>query len=341
MAYKFLDSVGLSHVFEKIKVLLSDKANNDHTHSYAGSASVGGAANSAVKLQTARKINGVNFDGTENINIDTGVTSVNGTTGAVTLKDYVTGLSVNGKTITYTKKDGTSGTITTQDTTYSAATNSSAGLMSADEHKKLSGIAAGANAYTLPTASSTLGGVKTTSTVTSTDGLTACPIIGGVPYYKDTKNTYNLGSFSVTATAAELNVLDGITATTAELNYCDGVTSNIQTQLNGKLSTSGTAAKATADASGNTITSTYETKANAITGLSVSGKTITYTKGNGTTGTITTQDTNTTYTAMTASEATTGTATTARTITAKVLNDKINEKLAVAATTAEMDAVLT
>ena len=71
----------------------------------------------------------------------------------------------------------------------------------------------------------------------------------------------------------------------------------------GKLSTSGTAAKATADASGNTITSTYETKANAITGLSVSGKTITYTKGNGTTGTITTQDTNTTYSAATTSAA--------------------------------------
>ena len=159
------------------------------------------------------------------------------------------------------------------------------------------------SAYTLPTASSTLGGVKTTSTVTSTSGLTACPIISGVPYYKDTNNTYTLSSFSVTATAAELNVLDGITATTAELNYCDGVTSNIQTQLNGKLSTSGTAAKATADASGNTITSTYETKANAITGLSVSGNTITYTKGNGTTGTITTQDTNTTYSNMTAATA--------------------------------------
>ncbi len=37
--------------------------------------------------------------------------------------------------------------------------------------------------YTLPTASSTLGGVKTTSTVTSTSGLTATPIIDGVPYY--------------------------------------------------------------------------------------------------------------------------------------------------------------
>jgi len=38
----------------------------------------------------------------------------------------------------------------------------------------------------------------------------------------------------VTATAAEVNVLDGITASTTELNYTDGVTSNIQTQLNAK-----------------------------------------------------------------------------------------------------------
>ena len=36
----------------------------------------------------------------------------------------------------------------------------------------------------------------------------------------------------VTSTAAELNILDGVTATAAELNYSDGVTSNIQTQLN-------------------------------------------------------------------------------------------------------------
>lgn len=46
--------------------------------------------------------------------------------------------------------------------------------------------------YTLPTASSTLGGVKTTSTVSTTTGLTACPIIDGVVYYKDTNNTYTL-----------------------------------------------------------------------------------------------------------------------------------------------------
>ena len=38
----------------------------------------------------------------------------------------------------------------------------------------------------------------------------------------------------VTATTAEINKLDGLTATTTELNYTDGVTSNIQTQLNTK-----------------------------------------------------------------------------------------------------------
>ena len=43
-----------------------------------------------------------------------------------------------------------------------------------------------------------------------------------------------LASLGVTATAAELNILDGVTATTAELNYVDGVTSAIQTQLNAK-----------------------------------------------------------------------------------------------------------
>ena len=39
----------------------------------------------------------------------------------------------------------------------------------------------------------------------------------------------------VTATTAELNILDGVTATTAELNYVDGVTSNVQTQLNARV----------------------------------------------------------------------------------------------------------
>lgn len=137
---------------------------------------------------------------------------------------------VGGGSTTVTSDASGNITISSTDTntTYSAATQSAQGLMSAADKKKLDGIATGANAYSLPTASSsTLGGVKTTSTVTSTSGLTACPIISGVPYYKDTNTTYSLSSF-------------GITATAAELNYCDGVTSNIQTQLNGKAASSHT-----------------------------------------------------------------------------------------------------
>ena len=42
-------------------------ATSGHTHNYAGSSSAGGAANSAVKLSSARTINGTNFDGSANI----------------------------------------------------------------------------------------------------------------------------------------------------------------------------------------------------------------------------------------------------------------------------------
>lgn len=48
------------------------------------------------------------------------------------------------------------------------------------------------------------------------------------------------GATDVTATASELNLLDGELITTTELNYLSGVTSAIQTQLNGKAATSHT-----------------------------------------------------------------------------------------------------
>jgi len=41
----------------------------------------------------------------------------------------------------------------------------------------------------------------------------------------------------LTASAAELNKMNGVTATTAQLNHTDGVTSNIQTQLDTKAPT--------------------------------------------------------------------------------------------------------
>lgn len=122
----------------------------------------------------------------------------------------------------------------------------SSGLMTAEDKAKLDAIEAEANKYVLPVASSTLGGVKTTSTVYNTTGLTPTPIINGIPYYKDSKTSLN--DLGITATADELNKLDGVNATTAEinklagltastteLNYIKGVTSTIQTQLNNKI----------------------------------------------------------------------------------------------------------
>lgn len=87
----------------------------------------------------------------------------------------------------------------------------------------------------------------------------------------------SLTDLGVTATASELNVLDGITATTVELNYVDGVTSNIQTQLN-TLSTS---------VSG--LSTTVSGKADASHGTHVTYSTTTpLSDGTGSVGTATT-----------------------------------------------------
>lgn len=86
-----------------------------------------------------------------------------------------------------------------------------------------------------------------TGAVTFADGATDVDIAS-----HDTSNGLKLGGTLVTATAnelnimdgvtastAELNIMDGVTATTTELNYTDGVTSNIQTQLDDKHSAVG------------------------------------------------------------------------------------------------------
>lgn len=83
-------------------------------------------------------------------NTITPLTSHQSLTNYSTKSNTIKALSINGRTITYTKGDDTTGTIITQDTTYSDATQTSAGLMSVNDKKKLDGIAASANNYTHP-----------------------------------------------------------------------------------------------------------------------------------------------------------------------------------------------
>ena len=76
-----------------------------------------------------------------------------------------------------------------------------------------------------------------------------------------------LSNLGITATATELNLLDGVTATTTEINYLDGVTSSIQTQLGEKAplshaSTSTTYGAASATNYGHAMASSTVPKAN-------------------------------------------------------------------------------
>lgn len=105
--------------------------------------------------------------------------------------------------------DSTGAWTTPPNTTYGAASTTSAGLMSAADKNKLNGIAEGANKYSLPTATSNvLGGVKTGANITNNSGVlsvTAANVtnaLGYTPPKQDT-NTWRPVVNSLTSSAAD------------------------------------------------------------------------------------------------------------------------------------------
>lgn len=61
---QLLDINGVKELVTNVKQLITN-----HTHKYAGSSTEGGPANSAVKLEVARKIGNVSFDGTSDVTL--------------------------------------------------------------------------------------------------------------------------------------------------------------------------------------------------------------------------------------------------------------------------------
>lgn len=174
---------------------------------------------------------------------------------------YIKDLSVSGKTITYTKGNGSTGTITTQDTvythpttvgnkhipsggssgqilrwsangtavwgadnntTYSPATQSTNGLMSAADKKKLDGITTGANAYTHPNSGVTAGTYRSVTvnaqghvtggsnpTTLAGYGITDAPTKTG----GGASGTWGINITGNAASATNADTVDGVHAT--------------------------------------------------------------------------------------------------------------------------------
>ena len=251
-------------VTSNIQTQLNGKAAATHTHSNATTA----AAGFLPKLGGGTT-NYLRADGTWAKPPDTNTTysTMTGATSSTAGKTGLVPAPAAGAATRYLRSDGTWQIPPDTNTTYSTATTSSAGLMSAADKTKLDGIASGANKYTLPVATtSALGGVRIGFPESGknypVELNSSNQMFVNVPW-TDTNTTYTLSSFGITATAAELNKLDGVTATATELNYVDGVTSNIQTQLNSKAASNHT--HSYLPLSGGTLTGTLNSRAIAPT----------------------------------------------------------------------------
>ena len=230
------------------------------------------------------------------------VTSVNGSTGAVTITNitgnaatattatsatndsagnninttYIKSLSVSGTTVTYTKGDGTTGTITTQDTdtntTYSAGTGLAlSGTTINHSNSITAGTASGDATKTL-----TFGGTFTIPSITynAQGHITAKSSTTMTMPATPTTITGNAGSATKLATARTIAISGGATGTATSFNGSANisipVTSLDATKLTGTatIGTTGnaaTATNATNDINGNPITTTYAKQATTYT----------------------------------------------------------------------------
>lgn len=275
-------------------------AASSHTHSYAGSSSVGGSANSAVKLDSSAGSaatpvyfsNGKPTACTYSLNktvpsdavftdtdthyssktiVNSAATSTANTTAAVGNGSVYLNHVENGSVTSSHKISGSGATTVTADssgnifvsstnTVYDVATTSSNGLMTSAMVTKLNGITAGANKYSLPSAtSSTLGGVKIGSNITVASGtisLTKANVTSALGYTPPTAdtNTHYASKNVVGSATAITNTTSALTNGNVYLNSVE----NSAVTSSHKISGSG-ATTVTTDTSGNIVISSTNT----------------------------------------------------------------------------------
>lgn len=236
-----------------------------HTHSYAGSSTAGGSATSAVKLDSsagsatqpvyfssgkpvactytlAKSVpsNAVFTDTTysEATSSTAGLLSSSDKAKLDTIASSADAVSFS-QSLTSGTKVGTI-TINGTDTILYAPTNTdthyTTGLIVGASSTATSNAAASNGSVYLNVLDNTT--VRASHKITGSGATTVTSDANGVITISSTNTAYTLSSFGITATAAELNILDGVTATTKEINYLSGVTSEIQDQLNGKAASS-------------------------------------------------------------------------------------------------------
>lgn len=237
----------------------------NHTHNYAGSSSVGGAATSANKLNTnaGSATSPVYFSNGIPVACNDMATQAELNAVQTDLTTAINGKLDAAKAMVYKGTVGTGGTVTSLPATHKVGDTYkviTAGSYAGETCTVGDMIICNTDGTTannahwdviqdnvdLVGAQNTIGLVKNGSTVTSASGYTAVPIIDGVPYYKN--NTYSAdgtwlslsgGQFTITSTK-QTAITNGATAYSwgnhASAGYASATSvSDLTTAVGGKV----------------------------------------------------------------------------------------------------------